>query len=665
MLNLPKSDETHTEEDATLAPESEPQTVKALPESLQLLRLVGTDECPFGPGGKWHGHDKKKFSVLFITQQAFYDGYGDLLTEERIKEALAPKGMTEWAYILHDRDAYTPKDFRSNYKPPKGAAVGDKKPAHWHIVIFCKSRKSIAEVAKAFGVQPQYVEGKPPSAFLPLCKYLTHEDPAQADKETYDRSEVITNVARLWEKVDEHEEKRAKRQVDEKDVFKKVSDGELTLADVREEYPDIYVKKGNLSHMRILRNDYISRLVPPSKVMNFYICGDGGKGKDAAAVAIAKALAALFGWRIFKVGADNVTFENYDGEEIIIWEDKRAASFIHACGGRGDAFRVLGPYRKDTDHMVMNVKNSKVTLVNHVNIITAVTPYREFISGLAGTYKDRYNVEQKAEDEGQAYRRIQIVIEVERGSYTIHVNKGFALGTGDYFDYFTTPNLAQNFEQLYRDSEHIRDEEERINVVGELSTQTVAPVIDEFNRLMNRADSLPEMTADELRVKYAHLGTQPQPTSAEELGDFASSRYIGVDFDACSASDAFNDDFTVMTLRNSDKKAVMTVFRGTIPQTGEQVSIAQLPRENGCFSNYRDVRVVARQSSNGETGEKLILLPNGETLARLSVNGTCFLTLDGQEIRVFVKHDFATAVSVREWLNRCAPFTDWPTGGAA
>lgn len=529
MLNFPKSDETHTEEDATLAPESEPQTVKALPESLQLLRLVGTDECPFGAGGKWHGHDKKKFSVLFITQQAFYDGYGDLLTEERIKEALAPKGMTEWAYILHDRDTYTPKDFRSKYQPPKGAAVGDQKPAHFHIVLFCKSRKSIAEVAKALGVPPQYVEGKPPSAFLPLCKYLTHEDPAQADKETYDRSEVVTNVARLWEKVDEHEENRKKKKVDEKAIFKKVSDGELTLADVREEYPDIYVKKGNLSHMRILRNDYISRLVPPAMVMNIYLCGDGGNGKDAEGGTIAKVLAELFEWRIFKVGADNVTFENYDGEEIIIWEDKRAASFIHACGGRGDAFRVLGPYRKDTDRMVVNVKNSKVTLVNHVNIITAVTPYREFISGLAGTYKDRNGVELEAEDEGQAYRRIQIVIEVERGSYTMHVNKGFAEGTGDYFDYLTTSNLAQNFEQLYRDSAHIRDEEERMNVVAELGKQTVMPVIDEVKRLMNRGDDLPEMTADELRAKYAHLGTQQETAKEESSVAVAEEARVVVD----------------------------------------------------------------------------------------------------------------------------------------
>lgn len=158
-------DEAHMTEDATLAPESEPQTVKALPESLQLLQLVDTDECPYRPGGKWHKAERKKFSAFFITQQAFYDGYGDLLTEERIQEALAPKGMTYWAYINHDRDTYTPKDFKSKYTPPKGAAVGDKKPAHFHIALLCKSYKTIAAVAKAFGVPPQYVEGKPPSAF--------------------------------------------------------------------------------------------------------------------------------------------------------------------------------------------------------------------------------------------------------------------------------------------------------------------------------------------------------------------------------------------------------------------------------------------------------------------------------------------------------------------
>lgn len=528
MLDFLKSDETHTMLALPPGKSTQPTESPELPEALRLLALVGTDEDPYKEGGRWAYADKENMRSrgFFITQNTHYDGV-EIFSLDQAQQACDRKGMTEYAYILHDRDTYSAEEIASG-NAPVDAAVDDPKADHIHTVVRRKSMATLGAIARAFGVPPQQVEKKAASAFEDLVEYLTHEHPDQQErgKHLYDRSEVITNVADLWECVDKHKENRKKKKVDEKAVFKQVSDGELTLEDVREQYPDIYVKKGNLSHMRILRNDYISRLVPPSKVMNIYICGDGGKGKDAAAVAIAKALKELFGWRIFKVGADNVTFENYDGEEIIIWEDKRAASFIHACGGRGDAFRVLGPYRKDTDRMVVNVKNSKVTLANHVNIITAVTPYRTFISGLAGTYKDRYNVEQNAEDEGQAYRRIQIVIEVERGSYTIHVNKGFAEGTGEYFDYFTTSGIAQNFEQLYRDSEHIKDEEERINVVGELSTQTVAPVIDEFNRLMNRADSLSEMTADELRAQYAHLGTQQDDVSkqtAEEESSVAAA----------------------------------------------------------------------------------------------------------------------------------------------
>lgn len=524
MLNRSESDETHTPVVLPSGTPEQPTESPELPEALRLLALVGTDENPYKNGGPWAYADKENMRsrCFFITQNTHY-GDVEIFSLDQAQSGCDRKGMTEYAYILHDRDTYSAEDIASG-NAPVDAVVDDPKANHIHTVVRRKSMATVGAIARAFGVPPQQVEKKAASAFYDLVEYLTHEHPDQQErgKHLYSRSEVVTNVADLWERLDKHKEDRKKSKVDEKDVFKKVSDGELTLADVREEYPDIYVKKGNLSHMRILRNDYISRLVPPAKVINIYLCGGGGNGKDAEGGTIAKVLAELFEWRIFKVGADNVTFENYDGEEIIIWEDKRAAAFLHACGGRGDAFRVLGPYRKDTDRMVVNVKNSKVTLVNHVNIITAVTPYREFISGLAGTYKDRNGVELEAEDEGQAYRRIQIVIEVERGSYTMHVNKGFAEGTGDYFDYLTTSNLAQNFEQLYRDSAHIKDEEERMNVVAELGKQTVMPVIDEVKRLMNRGDDLPEMTADELRAKYAHLGTQ-QVGASEQTAEEESS----------------------------------------------------------------------------------------------------------------------------------------------
>lgn len=508
MLALPPGESARSKEPAESA---------ELPDALRLLARVGTEDDPYKPGGPWAYADEENMRgrEFFVTQNLEYNGE-EIFSVEQMQRVCDMKGNTHWAYVLHDKDTYTEKEVSSG-SAPVGAKVGDRKAAHIHGAFKRKNVATVGQMARWLGVPPQQVERKLGGSFLDLVEYETHENERQQEmgKHLYDRSEVVTNVARLWEKVDEHKEKRATRQVDENTVFKQIKSGELTLSDVWAKYPDIYVKKGNLPHMRALRNDYISLLTPPAKVINIYLCGNGGKGKDAEGVAVANGLKELFGWRIFKVGADNVTFENYDGEEIIIWEDKRAGAFLHACGGRGDAFRVLGPYRKDTDRMTVNVKNSKVTLVNHVNIITAVTPYREFLSGLAGTYTDRYGTKQEAEDEGQAYRRIQIVIEVDRGSYTMHVNKGFVEGTGEYFDYFTTSGIAQNFEQLYRDAECIKDEEERINVVAELGKQTVMPVIDEVNRLMNRGDDLPEMTADELRAKYAHLGTQQVDASEQ------------------------------------------------------------------------------------------------------------------------------------------------------
>ncbi|OFN42291.1 hypothetical protein HMPREF2559_12170 [Corynebacterium sp. HMSC072G08] len=508
MPKYEKCDEKHTTEDTVLAPESEPQTVKALPESLQLLQLVGTDKCPFGPGGKWHKHDRKKFSVFFITQQAFYDGYGDLLTEERIREALAPKGMTDWAYILHDRDTYTAKDFKSKYTPPKGAAVGGKKPAHWHIVIFCKSRKSIAAVAKALGVPPQYVEGKPPSAFLPLCKYLTHEDPAQADKETYDRSEVVTNVPDLWEQVDEDDERRAqKKKVNIDEVSTLVAQGKMTLAEVREKYLHLYVKRGVLAHLTKLRGDYLQYAPLPPRVVNVLVYGDGGTGKDL----IGSALARVLDFSVFKIGGENVGFDGYDGEDCIIWEDARAATIIHACGNRGNAFRMFTPFRQSENtegRLSVNIKYGRTYPSQRLNIVTAATTPDIFFPGLAGTYTDRFGRMQMAEDESQAYRRFQILIRVEKGQYTIYLNKGFFNGTREFFDYDTVGPFSQNLEQLRRRVDDIADPDEREAVIREVESRTVAPVVDVIKQILYGDPAAPTEDANTLLADFANAGQQ-------------------------------------------------------------------------------------------------------------------------------------------------------------
>lgn len=579
MSNPEKCEEKHTAEDVTLAPESEPQTVKALPESLQLLRLVGTDKCPFGPGGKWHKHERKKFSVLFITQQAFYDGYGDLLTEERIREALAPKGMTDWAYILHDRDTYTAKDFKSKYKPPKGTAVGDKKPAHWHIVIFCKSRKTIAAVAKALGVPPQYVEGKPPSAFLPLCKYLTHEDPAQADKETYDRSEVITNVPDLWEQVDEDAKHRAqKKKVNVDEVSALVAQGKMTLAEVREKYLHLYVKRGMLAHLTKLRGDYLQYAPLPPRIVNILVYGDAGTGKDLITNRVPRDLK----FSVFKIGGDNVGFDGYDGQDCIVWDDMRAATIIHACGSRGNVFRMFAPYKQpDEGHPSVNVKYGRTYPIQQLNIVTAATTPDDFLSGLAGTYTDRFGRPQMAEDESQAYRRFQIIIKVEKGQYTIYLNKGFFNGTREFFDYDTIGPLSQNLEQLRRRADNIADPDERDAVISEIESRTVAPVVDVIKQILYGDPAAPTEDADTLLADFANAGQQvtartsrinPPPKDFAAGGAKQNTYFSRTDF-LCTAVRA-----------NPAAPPRAWLLDGA--EDGQQHRILQVQNLDGTYTNY-------------------------------------------------------------------------------
>lgn len=581
MSKYEKCDEKHTTEDTVLAPESEPQTVKALPESLQLLQLVGTDKCPFGPGGKWHKHDRKKFSVFFITQQAFYDGYGDLLTEERIREALAPKGMTDWAYINHDRDTYTAKDFKSKYTPPKGAAVGDKKPAHWHIVIFCKSRKTIAAVAKAFGVPPQYVEGKPPSAFLPLCKYLTHEDPAQADKETYDRSEVVTNVPDLWERVDEDAERRAQqKKVNLDEISTLVATGKMTLAEVREKHLQLYVKRGVLAHLTKMRGDYLQYAELPPRVVNILVYGDGGTGKDL----IGSALARVLDFSVFKIGGENVGFDGYDGEDCIIWEDARAATIIQACGNRGNAFRMFTPYRQseNTDgRLSVDIKYGRTYPSQQLNIVTAATTPDIFFPGLAGTYTDRFGRMQMAEDESQAYRRFQILVKVEKGQYTIYLNKGFFNGTREFFDYDTVGPISQNLEQVRRRADNIADPEERAATIKQIEAQTVAPVVEIIKQILDGDPAAPAENAETLLTDFAHVGT---PVAAQ------TSRINPPPMDFAAPDTQKNayfsrTDFLCTAIRaNPTAQPRAWLLDGT--ENGQQHRILQVRNLDGTFTNY-------------------------------------------------------------------------------
>ena len=497
------------------------------PEALRLLGLVGTDDDPYQDGGPWAYANEPGGRVFMITQNLEHPATGQtLITTEQVEKALAKKGVKRFAWILHDKDVYTAAEVAKN----PALVQGSPKAPHIHVTIQRSSFASIAQVARAFGVPPQCVEPKPPSAFLDLIEYLTHENPKQqqAGKHLYDDSEVHASKGWDWRSdLEEHKEERQAKglgkalQRRRKEAALKVAAGEWSLDYVSKHDLELWTAPGVMNHLKSLRADYLARLAPPLEVMNFYVFGPGGVGKDLLAHALARSLNPTAEKPYFTVGGSNVSFEDYDGEEVIIWSDFRASTMLDACRrDRGLLFRVLGPYRDASEKVIVNIKGSHTQLVNRVNIVTGPDDYRTFLDGLAGeyAYTNRMGVKvvQTSENKDQAYRRFPLIIPVQEGEFSIYVNLGFLNGTREYQQYECHERLRHSLELVNRRSQALTDAAERESVIRQIEARTVAPILEQRARLTGSNDE--SVSADDILSEFATAGQviiDPEPTPEE------------------------------------------------------------------------------------------------------------------------------------------------------
>ena len=499
-----------------------------IPEALRLLALVGTDDDPYQEGGPWAYANEPGGRVFMITQNLEHPSTGQtLITTEQVEKAVAKKGVKQYAWILHDKDVYTAAEVAKN----PALVQGSPKAPHVHVVIQRSSFASIAQVARAFGVPPQCVESKPPSSFLDLVEYLTHENSKQqqAGKHLYEDSEVQATPHWDWRsELEAHKEARQEKALSKNlrkrrdEAALKISLGEWTPDYVRERDRELWTAPGVMKHLQAMRYDWLVHQTPPGQVLNFYICGEGGVGKDLLAAALARSLNPRAEKPYFTIGGENVSFEHYDGEEIVIWEDFRPYSMIETCRkDRGLLFRILGPYRDSAKKIIVNVKGSDTQLINRVNIVTGPESYTTFLDGLAGEYDQFVRetglmVRRTSENKAQAYRRFPVIIPVTEGEFSIYVNKGFLEGTREYFQYEKHEHLRQSLEQLTRRCELIEDCARADQIYKEISAQTVVPVVEQHARLTgaNRKHIAPEVVLAEF-TQEGQVVVPPEPTPEE------------------------------------------------------------------------------------------------------------------------------------------------------
>ncbi|WP_299059059.1 hypothetical protein [uncultured Actinomyces sp.] len=488
---------------------------------------------------------RQQSTVFSIMQYRRHPDTGQiLLTQEGIDAAikeLENQGVLDkYAMIWQDR---CPVEERSEYPEDYPSSTVDLKPVHLHLALILNVRKSIRSVSDLFHIPASRVElggtavaihgesiaGKNSAAqkaFWHLCTYLTHEhfknlkarDCGKTHKFIYPRAEVRSNF-NYSDFLDaglpggsgstSGKSKKLKKILELAVTF----DG-MTLSEVRTKAPELWTNPGAKAHFEKLRGDYLSHLPAPEQVINFYICGPGGTGKDLLAKALARSLAPETKLPYFKIGGENVSFEGYDGQPVVVWEDFRVADMIRATRGRGTLFRILGPWREAEEAPVVNIKMSKTQLVNRINIVTGPQEYDVFLRGLAGEYTSMRGgiaVRHEAENLSQGFRRFPIIIPVDEREFSIYINLGVLNGTREYQAYEKFEHMRQDLETLRRRCRGIQDVADRIRTIEEIERQTVAPIVEQADRLVNSSDTA---SMEDVLAEFADSGKSFTPISS-------------------------------------------------------------------------------------------------------------------------------------------------------
>lgn len=317
-------------------------------------------------------------------------------------------------------------------------------------MLRCDNAIEVETIAKWLGIPQQYIDiPKGRGAFLDCVAYLTHESEKEQEKgkHLYNDDEITANFDFRTE-LTRREENKLKYgnsgELSPRDQMRyDVLYNGVTLRECKQ--ADRLTYMNDCQTLEKLRHRYLTEVAQmPTFRINFYIDGNGGVGKNTAAKLLAKVLFPDNEKPYFEVGQRGVEFQHYDGEKVIIWNDKRASGFISDFGREG-TFDLLDMHPSDS---VQNVKYGSTRLINEFNIINGVDSYQEFLDGLAGEYTDREGKFHEAEDKSQSYRRFPIILCVREKDFDCLLNRGVMENTREYQQYIEYKEIEGSFARV-------------------------------------------------------------------------------------------------------------------------------------------------------------------------------------------------------------------------
>lgn len=292
--------------------------------------------------------------------------------------------------------------------------------------------------------------------------------------------------------------------------------------EIRKKHKDEYNR--NLEKLNKNRSDYLKNQPMPPFRFNVYVTGDGGSGKGLISEAIARVLVDpdrklededIF----FTVGAQSVSFQNFSGEPVLIWDDCRSNELFQKLDSRGNIFNVFDPHPKNISQ---NIKYGSIKLTNSINIINSVQCFEEFCKKIAGEHIDRKTGDIIPAEESQIcqiYRRFPLVIEIiDAEHFNLSYNMAFFKEAEDYKELCCYQNIYAPFIKL------VETFGKNSEAYKKHTKESLSLVCDYYKLAKQIHTANPESNEDSIDIDFGRLGLpnadEPLPFDDVENMDF-------------------------------------------------------------------------------------------------------------------------------------------------
>lgn len=443
-----------------------------------------------------------------------------LITDRQIEDGLAHGSIKEWAWVWHTRDVYTEKDEITDRSGRIKA--NQKKFDHVHVVIRVSPARPISTIARWFNVPPNIIKvlrGAPD--YKRMIRYLPHEtaDAISEGKTHYDDDEIHASPGFDFRKLINTLKEREKKygaagagRTDAEVMRDHVLTEGWTMRQCSEDDPITFAKI--YRSLPGLRLNYLRNQPPAANRLTIYVEGDSGSGKTAFCRLFARDFFSDYDDPYFEAGRDaRVTFEGYDGQPCVIWNETRPERLIQAFGYDG-VYDMLETYPGKESYQR---KGSSVILNNRLTLINGIMPWREFIQKLM----------EPGRPPKQIYRRLQMIIVIHPEDYDIVLSAGFLDRSREYNDYIeykrirgSIPRLLQTLEANAKEvvaHRLLREPVEKLKMLQDAFGDKIADpeaIPAEFDNY----GTMP--TEEELQAEAEAIAAKKMKAAAQRISDF-------------------------------------------------------------------------------------------------------------------------------------------------